>query len=88
MLAVANILVKLFRELPPNGKRLHDHGHFARVSPLLAHPAPVATRLLAGDVALLAQGDGYTLLCEEPRGGNADNAAADDYDVRRRRDCG
>jgi len=39
----------------PQPQALDDQGNLARVPPHLAAPAPIAARLLAGDVALLAQ---------------------------------
>ena len=44
----------------PETQALDDERDLARVTPHLADPAPIAARLLAGDVALLAQGHRHT----------------------------
>ena len=65
----------------PQPQALDDQRDLARIAPHLAAPAPVAARLLAGDVALLAQHDRDALAGEEERRAGADDAAADDDDV-------
>src|SRR5438309_1999968 len=52
---------------------------------LLPAPAPVAARLLAADMPLLDQRDGKPLLRQMVGRRDADDAAADDDDVRLRR---
>ena len=54
----------------------------------LAAPAPIAARLLAGDLAFLAEHDRHASLREEKRDARADDAAADDDDIRLRRKFG
>src|SRR6185295_16825834 len=51
----------------------------------LAHPAPVAARLLAADAPLLEYRDRNAAARQEVRGRAADDAAADDCDVHNRR---
>ena len=65
----------------PQPQALDDQRDFAGVARHLAAPAPVAARLLAGDVALLAQHGRDAPLGEEQRGAGADDAAADDHDI-------
>src|SRR6185503_8701005 len=61
----ADILAKLRRQLLPEPEALHHERQLERCAALLAHPAPVAPRLLAGDAALLEQRDGDTFSREE-----------------------
>ena len=65
----------------PQPQALDDKRDFAGVARHLAAPAPVAARLLAGDVALLAQHGRDAPLGEEQRRAGADDAAADDHDI-------
>ena len=81
-------IAKLGGELFPDGKAFHHDRQLARVPALLAHPAPVAARLFARDAALFAQGDGQTLLPQEPRRHHPDDAAPDDDHIRPRRKRG
>src|SRR3954467_2423934 len=53
-----------------------------RITAHLATPAPVAARLFAGDLPLFAERAGDALAGEEECGADADDAAADDDDVR------
>ena len=71
----------LLRESPPDPVRLHHDGQLVAVAPLLAHPAPVAARLLARDPPLLDQRDLRAVPREEPGGRGADDAGADHRDV-------
>ena len=66
----------------PEAQALYDQRDLARVAGHLAAPAPVAARLLAGDVALLAQHRRDAALRQEQSRAGADNAAADDDDIR------
>jgi hypothetical protein len=49
----------------PQAQAFDDEGKLARVTAHLAHPAPVAAGLLAGDMPLLAQHDGNAALGQE-----------------------
>ena len=69
----------------PQPQALDDQRNFARIAAHLAAPAPIAARLLAGDVPLLAQRDRDALFREKQRRAGADDAAADDYDIGARR---
>src|SRR4051794_38524559 len=69
----------------PLAQRFDDQRQLARIATLLADPTPIAARLLAGDLALLAQGHRHAALGEMKGGTGADYAAADDHDVRLRR---
>src|SRR4051812_7218099 len=74
----------------PQLQALDDERDLARIARHLAAPAPVAARLLAGDMTLLAEHRRNALPGEEERGAGADNAAADDDDggARRKRAIG
>src|SRR5450755_3771253 len=65
----------------PQPQALDDQRQLARVASHLAAPAPVAARLLAGDVPLLAEHRRNALPREEESGAGADDAAADDDDA-------
>src|ERR1700678_1760543 len=69
-------------EALPDAQAFDDQRDLALVAAILAHPAPVAAGLLAGDVALLAQGDGDAPLGESQRRAGTDDAAADDDGAR------
>ncbi len=57
----------------PQALGFERHGNFAGVAVHHAHPAPVASRLLVADIALLANRDGNTPLRKFQRGGDADD---------------
>ncbi len=65
----------------PQPQALDDQRQFARIAPHLAAPAPIAARLLAGDVPLFAQRDGHPLFRQKQRGARPDDAAADNHDI-------
>src|SRR5258707_14125622 len=65
----------------PQLEAFDDQRDLARVAHHLAAPAPIAARLLAGDVALLAQDGRDALLREEQGRARPDDAAADDDDI-------
>ena len=88
VLAVSQILADLVAKIAPDAERLDDHRHLAGIPTLLTDPAPVAPRLLTGDVTLLAHHDVDALLGEEPGRGYADDSAADDHDFRGGRNRG
>ena len=69
----------------PQPQAFDDERKFARVAHHLAAPSPIAARLLAGDVPLLAQRHRDAPLREEEGRAGADNAAADDDHVGARR---
>src|SRR6266446_1004344 len=69
----------------PQPQALDDQRELAGIAPHLATPAPVAARLLAGDVPLFAEDDANALLCEEQSGAGTDDPAADDHDIGARR---
>ena len=68
-------------QLQPQPQAAHHQRQLDRRSALLAHPAPVASRLLAGDPPLLEERDAKAFARQEIRGRAADDAAADDRDV-------
>ena len=84
-LAEAEVFAEVCGELLPDREALDHERQLDRRSALLAHPAPVAPGLLAGDAALLEQRDRDAGPGEEVRGRAADDAAADDHDVGRLR---
>ena len=65
----------------PLAQGLDGERNLAGIAPLLAAPAPVAARLLAGDLAFLAEGHRDALLRQGQRGTGADDAAPDDDHV-------
>ena len=56
-LAESDVLAELRRQLLPEPQALHHQRQLDRRAALLAHPAPVAARLLAADAAFLEHGD-------------------------------
>ena len=68
--------------LAPLFQRNLGQRHLARVTPLLAHPAPVAARLLGGNLALLQHHHIHPALAQLHGGGNADDAAANHHHAR------
>ena len=85
LLAIPDILADLVFEPAPDTHALDDHRHFTSVASLLPNPAPVPTRLLTRDMAFLTNDDLNALFGEKPGGRHADDSAADDNDVCRRR---
>ena len=81
----ADALADLTFETAPDAIGGDRHRQLTEVAALLAHPAPVASRLFSGDVALFADDDANSLAGEKPRGRNADDAATDDDDIAPRR---
>src|SRR3954447_6200852 len=65
----------------PQPQALDDQRDFAGIARHLAAPAPVATRLLAGDMALPAPQGRDAFLGEKWRRARADNPPADNPDV-------
>ncbi len=65
----------------PQPQALDDQRDLAGIARHFAAPAPIAARLLAGDVALLAQHDRNAALRQKKRRAGADDAAADDHDI-------
>ena len=65
----------------PQPQALDDQRELAGIARHLAAPAPIAARLLAGDVALLAQHHRDAALRQEQGRASADDAAADDHDI-------
>jgi hypothetical protein len=63
----------------PLAERFERERNLGRVTAHLAAPAPVAAGLLAGDAALLHQGDGDAALGKRQRRHDADDAAADHH---------
>jgi hypothetical protein len=78
----ADVLAELVREAGPDGARGDGEGDLAEVAAVLAHPAPVAAGLLAGDAALLEQDDVEASAGEVVGGAGADDATAHHDDVR------
>ena len=70
--------------IAPQPQALDDQRHLPLVAPGLAAPTPIAARLLARDVRLLAEHDRDPAGGERQRGRRADDAAADDGDARGR----
>ena len=60
------LLPGLLGETPPDPVRLHHDRQLVPVPPLLAHPAPVAARLLACDPPLFDERDLCAPSCQEP----------------------
>ena len=81
----ADVLAERCGDLCPELEAADDQRQLCRITALLANPAPVARRLLAGDAALLAEHHGHAQLLQEPGGRDAGNAAADDDDLGRLR---
>ncbi len=69
----------------PQPQALDDQRDLARIPPHLAAPAPIAARLLAGDVPLLAKHGRDPLLRQKEGRAGADDPAADDHDIGARR---
>jgi hypothetical protein len=69
----------------PQPQAFDGERQLARIAHHLAAPAPIAARLLAGDVPLLAQNRPDPLLRQEQRRAGADDPAADDHDIGARR---
>ena len=65
----------------PDVQTFHDHRHLARIPTMLSHPSPVAARLLARNMAFLAQDDVDAVFRQEPSSRCTDNAAANNHDV-------
>ena len=65
----------------PDAQRFDDERELARIAPLLAAEAPIAARLFAADMALLAQRHRDPFLRQEEGRRNADDAATDDDDI-------
>ena len=61
-----DVFTNVLCEVVPDSETLEHHGDFARVTTLYPDPAPVAPRLLAGNVAFLAERDRNALPCQEP----------------------
>ena len=81
----SEILAQLGRQALPERQAPDHERKLDRGATLLAHPAPVAPRLFAGDAAFLEQGDRQALACKKIGGRDADDAAADNHDVGRSR---
>ena len=81
----SEILPQLGRKALPERQAPDHERKLDRGATLLAHPAPVAPRLFAGDAAFLEQGDRQALACKKIGGRDADDAAADNHDVGRSR---
>jgi hypothetical protein len=81
MTAESGIGADLLLQPAPDRQALLDQRNLGFVAALLAAPAPIAARLLAGDAALLDQHDGDAAARQEISSRAADDAAADDDDV-------
>src|SRR5262249_39149272 len=77
-----DISVELPLETAPDAVRLHHERHLERIPPLLSHEAPVAARLLTGDLAALEQRHPRASPREVVRRRAAGDSAPDDYNVR------
>src|SRR5262249_54554811 len=77
----AGLRADLAVEVVPDPEALLDERDLRAVTVLLAAPAPVPARLLAGDPALLHERDGHAALRQVISGGRADDAAADDHGI-------
>ncbi len=78
----ADVLVQSPGNLLPEPERQDDRRQLARIAALLADPAPVARRLLAGDPAFFAQGDRNPGPGQVPGRCDARDAAADHDHLR------
>ena len=83
--AEAGLALDLLVYAFPKAQALDDQRNLARITPCLAHPAPVAARLLAGNLAFLAQCHRDALLRQIEGGTGTDDATADDDDIDARR---
>src|SRR6516162_5256915 len=66
---------------PPYPQTLDGQRQFARIARHLPAPAPVAARLLVGNVSLLAQCNQNALPCQEQRRTGADDPTANNDDI-------
>src|SRR5689334_238384 len=58
-------VAKLLAQFQPQLQAAHHHGQLDGGTALLPHPAPVSSRLLAGDPAFLEERDAQAFACEE-----------------------
>jgi len=65
----------------PDAQTLDGQRQFARIARHLPAPAPIAARLLVGNVSLLAQCDRNALPCQEQRRTGADDPTANNDDI-------
>jgi hypothetical protein len=65
----------------PYPQTLDGQRQFARIARHLPAPAPIAARLLVGNVSLLAQCDRNALPCQEQRRTGADDPTANNDDI-------
>jgi len=79
--AIAAVDAEIGVHAPPQLQAFEAQFQFAQIAMRRAAPAPVAARLLAGDMSFLADGDRQTLLREKARRADSYDAAPDDDHV-------